>query len=620
MTFDTRRGSLREALFAAGLLFAAGALAACGDDSGKTPPPAVDAGGTGSNPGSGFKDPAAAFATKTPIKHVVVIFGENISFDHYFGTYPHASNTDGAPFTAAPNTPAANNLITPLDVNNGFTALANVDLMANNPNKTNATNATGASNPFRLAQSQASTSDQNHEYTAEQNAYNAGAMDLFPKFTGTAPFASETGVPTSTAMVMGYFDGNTVAALWGYAQKFALNDNSWTTQFGPSTPGMLNLISGQTNGVTAPNNDFTAPSLANNTVPDGQGGRTLVGDIDPIGDKCSSTNQIQMTGKNVGDLLNAKSITWGAFMGGFDLTITNENGTTGCTRITNPSTPTYAFNSKDYIPHHAWFQYYQSTANLTHARPSSIAAIGSSVEADGKTAEPANHNYDAHDLFEAISANNLPAVTFVKAPAWQDAHGGYSNPVDEQNFVASVVNSIQGSPFWPSTAIILAYDDSDGWYDHQAPPIVNPSSLAAIGSPTGVTDIRDTLNGAEGCTHTSAQQGKAVKTTALNGVDGTKPVLGRCGYGTRVPLLVVSPFARTNYIDHTLTDQSSVLKFIEDNWLGGTRISTSSFDNIAGPIDNMFSFPAGATAAENAAFAESRKLILDPATGHEVVQ
>jgi phospholipase C len=141
----------------------------------------VDAGGgqgTGSNPGNGFKDPAASFTTKTAIKHVVVIFGENISFDHYFGTYPNAANTDGKSFTAAAGTPKANNLVTPLDVNNGFTPLAGVDLMNNNPNFTNTANnvtdptkpKSTVSNPFRLGQPQASTSDQNHEYTAEQAA------------------------------------------------------------------------------------------------------------------------------------------------------------------------------------------------------------------------------------------------------------------------------------------------------------------------------------------------------------------------------------------------------------------------------------------------------------------
>src|SRR5262249_12509148 len=120
-------------------------------------------------------------------------------------------------------------------------------------------------------------------------------------------------------------------------------------------------------------------------------------------------------------------------------------------------------------------------------------------------------------------------------------------------------------------AVIIAYDDSDGWYDHQAPPILNPSSLAAVGNPAALTDTQALRAAAGDCSSTPAQQGHAVATTAMPGAGGM-PVLGRCGYGTRIPLLVLSPLARQNFIDHTLTDQASVLRFIEDNWLAGQRI------------------------------------------------
>jgi phospholipase C len=286
-----------------------------------------------------------------------------------------------------------------------------------------------------------------------------------------------------------------------------------------------------------------------------------------------------MKGKNVGDLLNAKNITWGWFEGGFDLGLTNANGTTGCARSTATVSGTPSVTSADYVPHHAPFQYYASTANPTHARPSSISAIGHTLEADGVTKDPANHQYDSHDFFDALHAGNMPAVSYVKAPAFQDGHPGNSTPGDEQAFIISVVNAIAGSSEWASTAVILAYDDSDGWYDHQAPPIVNVSTST---SGVGV----DQLNGAGLCT-SGAQQTGAAPTTPLLGNDG-HPALGRCGYGTRVPLLVVSPLAKTNYVDHTLTDQSSILKFVEDNWLGGERIQTGgSFDTIAGTIENM---------------------------------
>ncbi len=183
------------------------------------------------------RGPAVAGRTTTPIKHVVVIFGENISFDHYFGTYPVATNPPGEPaFTAVPNTPDPNGL--------------RGELLTNNPNARNPENGAGAANPFRLDRSQASTADQSHSYTPEQRAYHGGAVDLFPKYTGRAG-AGGTGAFATSGLVMGYYDGNTVTALWNYAQRFAMSDNAHGDQYGPSTPGALNLASGQTNGIKA---------------------------------------------------------------------------------------------------------------------------------------------------------------------------------------------------------------------------------------------------------------------------------------------------------------------------------------------------------------------------------
>jgi len=518
--------------------------------------------------------------TATPIKHVVVIFNENISFDHYFATYPHAMNLAGeTPFIAKRGTPRVNNLTTPLDPTHHFRPVSGVDLLKNNPNFTNSANGTDAANPFRLSPAQAATQDQGHNYKPEQQASDNGAMDLFPEFTGTEgpPPSSPTAAPTK-GLVMAYYDGNTVSAIWHYAQEYALNDNSWTTTFGPSTPGAVNLIAGQTSGIDQTNKDPTKMSV-NHVTPDGNGGYTLIGDTDPLGDVCSTAgDQNTFKGRNIGDLLNTHEITWGWFEGGFDLTMTNPNGTTGCKRETDPTVANTASTSVDYIPHHQPFQYYPSTANLTHARPSSVSAIGKTLEADRKTKDPANHQYDSHDFFDALAVGNFPAVNFLKAPAYQDGHAGYSNPIDEQDFLVQVVEAVKRSPEWKSTAIILAYDDSDGWYDHQAPPIVNVS-----------TGVADALNAPGVCT-TGAQQRGPAPSNPLLGVDGN-PALGRCGYGTRLPLLVISPWAKRNFVDHTLTDQSSILKFIEDNWLHGERIQPGgSFDTIAGSIENMFEF------------------------------
>jgi phospholipase C len=513
-------------------------------------------GGNNSNPSSS-QSIQNRLATATPIKHVVVIYNENVSFDHYFATYPNAANPAGEPaFTPAAGTPAVNGL--------------SGTLLTANPNFTNQANGTAAANPFRLDRTQAATADQNHAYTAEQHAYDNGAADLFPKFTGKGT-AGGAGAFGTAGQVMGYYDGNTVGALWNYAQKFAMSDNAYTSTYGPSTPGALEVVSGQTNGLT-PVKFSTGPVSATATgsyyVNDGQGGFTLINDVDPANDTCSSTTDTALlNAKNIGDLLNAQNISWGGFMGGFNLTTVNSNGTTGCKRST--LSPVVGQATADYIPHHNWFQYFASTANPTHARPSSAAVIGLSLEADGKTPEPANHQYDTDDFFATVKAGNYPSVSFIKAPAFQDGHAGYSDPLDEQAFTAKIVNFLQQQPDWASTAVIVAWDDSDGWYDH-AYAVPTSSSFDAIA---------DQVNGAGTC-------GTG---TAPLGVKGA-PVNGRCGPGTRIPFVVISPWAKVNYVDHTQISQASVTRFIEDNWLNGTRLGGGSFDATAGSINGLFNF------------------------------
>ncbi len=475
-------------------------------------------------------------STATPIKHLVVIFQENVSFDHYFGTYPNALNPAHEPyFKAAPNTPSVN----------GYTDA----LLYNNPNFLNtAGNGAAASNPFRLDRSQAATPDQDHDYGPEQQAFHAGLMDAFPEFTGNG------GANGTSALTMGYYDGNTVTALWNYAQRYAMSDNSYGTTFGPSSPGAINLVSGQTNGVTQ------QVSASSDVVDGGNGTYTLIGDADPVGDVCSSTSQVQLGGSNIGDLLNSRGVTWGFFEGGFDLSKTNGDGSTGCKRShTSAITKT---QKADYIPHHQPFQYYTSTANPKHLRPSSVRTIG----VDG---DQANHQYDLDDFYAAVRAGNMPAVSYLKAAGYQDGHAGYSDPLDEQNFLVHVINFLKSRPEWDSTAVVVSYDDSDGWYDHQLGQVVNQSTTPA-----------DMLTGTGQC-------GNGI--SALAGPQ-VLHAQGRCGYGPRLPLLVISPYAKRNFVDHTLTDQSSILRFVEDNWLGGQRIGEGSFDVFAGPLDNMFDF------------------------------
>jgi phospholipase C len=482
-------------------------------------------------------------ATTTPVQHVVVIFQENVSFDHYFATYPMAANNNAnePAFAALANTPSVNGLSGPL--------------LTHNPN---------SAQPFRLTRAQAVTCDQDHNYADEQKAYNHGLMNLFVESVGSSSASCDV-AGYGKNIVMSYYDGNTVTALWNYAQHYAMSDNSFSTVFGPSTPGAINLISGQTHGATV-----TAGSAAGNVG----SGASVIGDPrpDPSLDDCTLApprTYISMTGKHVGDLLNAKNLTWGWFMGGFKPTSVNADGTAVCAaHHVGLAGDDAVTTSGDYIPHHEPFQYYKQSANPHHLPPTSVANIG-------KT-DQANHQYDMSDFNAALAAGNLPAVSFLKAPAYQDGHAGYSDPLDEQTFVVNEVNAIMQSPFWSTTAIIIAYDDSDGFYDHQMGPIVNQSATAD-----------DNLNGAGLC-----------------GSGTASPYQSRCGYGPRQPLLVISPYAKQNYVDHTVTDQASILQFIEDNWSLG-RIGDNSADAYAGTLMNMFKFNNPPTQA----------LVLDPTMG-----
>ena len=507
------------ALVAAGL--SAPALAAHGDQ--------------GSNQATG--------PTATPIKHLVVIFQENVSFDHYFATYPHAANTDGTPFHAAPGTPTVNGL--------------SGALRTSNPNEMN---------PARLTPAQALTCDQDHDYRNEQLAADHGAMDRFIQNTQKTDCASPLYGAGDQHLVLDYYDGNTVTALWNYAQHFAMNDNSYGTTFGPSTPGALNLVSGQTAGAYAvtPDGTRTTDTYAVPNQPSAEGTGTVINDPDPAFDDCSGpSNRAALTGPNIGDRLSAQHISWGWFQGGF-------GDCTASSTIGRYSHQHGAGTTQDYSAHHEPFQYYKSTANPHHTPPKSAAEIGH----DGQ----ANHQYDLSDFNRALAMGHLPAVSFLKAKKAEDGHASYSDPLDEQHFIVRTINRLERSKDWKSTAVVLAYDDSDGWYDHQLAPLVNHSQNAA-----------DALTGDGQC-----------------GSGG--PKLGdeelRCGYGPRLPLLVISPFAKVNSVDQTLTDLTSILRFIEDNWLHGRRID-HSFDQYAGRLTGMLDFTKPA----------ARPLFLNPNTG-----
>jgi phospholipase C len=550
--------------------------------------------------------------TLTPIKHLVVIFDENISFDHYFGTYPFAPNPTGEPaFQARPGTPTVNGLYNQVGPS-GPTG----PLLTNNPNR---------SNPLRLGHHLPLTCDQDHDYTAEQLAADTGAEDAYPKNTGGnltlakclegfefppgTPEVAPPGGLTNKA-VMDYYDGNTVTGLWNYAQHFAMSDNSWGTTYGPSTPGALNVTMAQTYGaICGPtfatiNNPTTCPNPAgfNPTDPTAShittgppaaaGPGTTFSDADPTYDICTyapssdggdgdtPADTITMGGNNIGQELTADRTTWGWFQGGFDDGFVPGDGTPPTTAQICSGTYQNVGGATvdDYSPHHEPFEYYASTANPMHKPPTSVAKIGRT--------DQANHQYDIADFWAAADADNLPAVSYLKAPKFQDAHAGYSDPLDEQTWLVSTINQLQTLKTWRSTAVVIAYDDSDGWYDHVLGPLITQSQTSL-----------DALTGKGFC-------GAKLAQVPVNSAGQVEQ--GKCGVGPRLPFLVISPWARSNWVDNTFTDQSSVVKFIEFNWRL-PALGNGAADNAAGAIQSMFDF--------SHATPQNHRLFLDPATG-----
>jgi len=501
----------------------------------------------------------------TPVQYLVVIDQEAASFDHYFANYPVAANSQGEPsFDGIGVTPAVN----------GLTAA----LVTRNPN---------SAAPFRLDRLQAYTCAQSARYDDEQRAYDGGSLDRFVEAT--------TGMPSDSAMycprdaqgryttVMGSFDGNTVTALWNYAQAFAISDSYFATTFGQSSLGALHVIAGDTSGVVCgprasvygSQPDCSAPGApgpASTTAPPAANGNTgtLAFAADPLWDACAASDasqRVAFSGLTIGDLLDGAGVSWGWFQGGFAPT---PDGTCDAAGVQSAYDAVAGIDPNsdpnviaDYDASVEPFEFFASTANPSHLPPTDVAHVGHD--------DAANHQYDLSWFWQAADAGNLPAVAFLKAPAYASGRAGDSNPLDEQQFLVETINRLERLPQWSSMAVIVTWDDSGGWYDHVAPRNVNQSS-----------------------TPLDFQCGDT---------DGGDPA--RCGYGPRLPIVAISPFAKQNYISHALIDQTSITRFIEDNWLGGQRLRSGSFDTIAGSLLDLFNFRQPPVPP----------LQLDPATG-----
>jgi phospholipase C len=619
----------------------------------------------GAAPPDGFGGPqhGPKVATATPIQHLVVITGENISFDHYFGTYPVAANTDGQPFSPRPGTPAVDGLAPATDSSLPAALQHTTNLLTNNANSAPPQRLDSSATGLQGGAGGELTCDQDNHYGPEQAAFDGGAMDGFVPHTGTGSGSSDFNQPCQASTVMDYYDGNTVTAMWNYAQHFAMSDNSYETTFGGTGPGHINIASGNTTvdmshhsgtltiaTAASPDKQLTPNGLTTN----GQPGYSLTNNANPYWDDCSLSASVALSGTNIGDELNAAGVSWGYFKGGFGPTTTFATATGG-TQATSDFIPHEFVNSTFWqsAPHataneglcNSWhaigaalnnrlpgqygkspggygfnndlslnqnpFQFYESTANPHHLSVPTDSAgndtltgletIGwdtqSYVNGQPQFDTP-NHQYDMTDFDQLVAAINsgnlppsaLPAVTFLKAPTYETGHAADSDPADEQQFVVREINALEQTPDWAHTAVIVAYDDSDGWYDHAYSGITNPS-----------LSVADALTGTGKC-------GPSPQTSAPLGDEQ-----GRCGFGPRMPLLVISPCAAPDYVDHNLSDQSSIINFIEYNW--GLPGIPDSFDQVLKATDKTEGIPFDLAGLFNFSDCNQPPLMLNPDTG-----
>jgi phospholipase C len=177
-----------------------------------------------------------------------------------------------------------------------------------------------------------------------------------------------------------------------------MSDNFVDTEFGVTLEGHLNVLSGQTHGVSVMVGPVKANQLSNGSV---------IGNLQPYYDDCATgvTPNIVMTGRNVGDLMNAHSVSWAWFYGDFW-------ANTSCVA--------------QYNSHYAPFDYYLSTANHHHIPPASLAAIGTDTCTNQMCA---NHTYDLTYFYQALAAGDLPAVTYLKFKENETGHPSDSTPL-----------------------------------------------------------------------------------------------------------------------------------------------------------------------------------------------
>ena len=485
------------------------------------------------------------------IKYVFVLFQENRSFDFHFGTYPGARGLFAQPADQTPG------FTQPIVLTNGSVGTISPFLMP-----TSIVNVNGVTTPLYPED----TDSVNHGHTAidaklDLNASNVAQNDRYAfteeGLTGTltcgagsctysGPAPTEQQVQKGE-LVVSHIDCNTVPFLWNYADRFTLFDNFFDTVIGPSTPNALAVLSGQS-GVTQ---WIKHPQLGSN-INTTNAQLPVTGDPQPFwgsaldptppprqpteGGGAPSTNpasnqtyaslalsfmgnQVQSITANdlnpAFDLLDVQAdiqklagssygaVPWAWYQEGYDLEPTDTGGTA---------------SHVDYIAHHDAPQYFGYEANNPNETAAHMKGLGDFFTAvNNQTLVPGVYYIRGGygNLDGLIPRSPSPAVE--AAFTGNDDHPGYSDAQISEALLGDEINAIANSPYWPQSAIIITYDETDGLYDHTQPA-----------------------------------------------VRSWDPLGNALSQGPRIPGLVISPYSVVHGISHEATEHGSIIRFIDE--------------------------------------------------------
>ncbi len=442
------------------------------------------------------------------IAHILVIYAENRSFDHLYGSFPGADGIANATMEQRTQLDHDGSKLPFLTVWKGNEADARFPKLPNGPFRIDA-------DPVNASLADVLPSPI-HAFYHNAEQINGGRNNMFAAMSNVGGWS------------MGYVDGSKLR-LWQWAKDYTLADRFFMGAHGgsflnhqylvcacaPTFPGApaeivakLDADGRMTKAADSPSATIGPVKVASNTqvTPDGFAVNTSQppyqpsgiapapgGDpalVDPAGTKIMGPPMPAQTALTIGDTLSAKGIAWAWYAGGF-----NAASADGARALADRQVIyTGKGGALNFQPHHQPFNYYSRFAPGTAAR--------------------AQHLKDGEDLMAAIDAGTLPPVAFYKPVGIFTQHPSYTDLVRGDAHIADVLERVRANPkLWADTVIIVTYDENGGFWDHVPPP-----------HGEGWSD--------------------------------------RWGPGTRIPALVISPFARKGVVDHTAYDTDSILKLI----------------------------------------------------------